>query len=556
MLKELAIENYAIFESLVVEFGRGLNVLTGETGTGKSLLVGAIGLLLGAKADKNVVRLGKNSARIEAVFALDSNLSIALSELGMEDIGDGIILAREIFSSSRSRFFTNGRLCSAALASEAAKKLVQIYGQSEHQTLLDPQKHTQILDEFAGAAATFQRYRLAYQELLGTKGRLAELEKKSQEIASRAGYLKFVISEIERASPKPKEDEEIESKRERAKFAGKLKELSQQIERLTYSKAGSATEIIGKARDVSLEASRIDPKGFEKIAQDLESALAVVEDVGMRAANISSALDFDEDELNRIAERWDAINRLKRKYGGSLEKVFETLEQHKRELSTLEHSGVDKRVLEEALARAEKDATKIAIELSKKRDEGANALVDWMRKELKELALENGDLKIEFIPEDGLGPFGKERVRFLFAPNPGEGFRELNLIASGGELSRLMLALKSAATRTDGGLVLIFDEVDAGIGGRVAERVGKRLKDLSASHQILNVTHQAQIAKFADAHISVSKEVKGQRTFGQAKKLSKIERETELARMLAGEKITERAIQHAREMLKAIQKGE
>lgn len=552
MLKELAIENYAIFENLSVEFDRGLNVLTGETGAGKSLLVGAIGLLLGIKADKSVIRLGKDLARIQATFFVEPELAGEMRSLGVEIDADELIFAREISLSGRSKFFIGGRQASASLLGESAKKLVQIYGQSEHQTLLVSQKHTFILDEFSQAADLFAKYREAYQKVNEIKSKLAELDKRSQELESRADYLRFVISEIERVSPKIREDEEIEAKRERVKFSSRLKELGEEAEKLIYSKANSATETLGKARDIALEAKRIDPQSFEKIVQDTELALSIVEETGHRLSAILDSLDFDSDELDRISERWDEINRLKRKYGGTIERVLDTLEHSKKELSTLERSSFDRRQLETALADATKEAERIADALTQKRKKGAIALERWMRSQLKDLALENAELKVELIAEDGLGHFGKERARFLFAPNPGEGFRELELIASGGELSRLMLALKTAAARMDSGLVLVFDEVDAGIGGRVAECVGGRLKSIASAHQVLVVTHQAQIAKFADKHISVQKEVKGERTFGLARELSKSERERELARMIVGEKITDKALLHAKEMLKSV----
>lgn len=553
MLKELLIENYAIFENLSVEFGAGLNVLTGETGAGKSLLVEAIALLLGAKADKSVIRLGKDLARIQAVFLIEPAIEKQLRSLGIELDSDELIFARELSSSGRSKFFVNGKQASASLVNEVAKRLVQIYGQSEHQTLLDSQKHTFILDEFSQNAELFAKYREAYQRVNELKSKLMELDKRAQEQDSRIDYLRFVISEIERVNPKPKEDEEIEAKRERAKFASRLKELCERAGELIYSKSNSATEILGKARNIVVEAQRIDQKGFEKIVQDTETALALVEEVGRRLSAVLRSLDFDADELDRIAERWDELNRLKRKYGGSIEKVIETLESSKKELLMLERSSIDRRQLETSLEGAIKEAEKIADELTRKRKSGALALEKWLRSQLKELALEGSELKVELIPEDGLGYFGKERARFLFAPNPGEGFRELDLIASGGELSRLMLALKTAATKVDKGLVLVFDEVDSGIGGRVAERVGDKLKRLSSAHQILVVTHQAQIAKFADKHISVKKEVRGERTFGFVKVLSEDERIQELARMIAGEKITDKALQHAKEMLKSAQ---
>jgi len=555
VLEAIRLRDYAIFGELEVEFAGGLNLLTGETGAGKSLLVGAISLLLGGRADKDMVRLDAGSAHVEAVFSVTDGVRSRLRELQIEVEGDELIFAREISAAGRSRFFMNARQIPASAARDAVKMLVQIYGQNEHQTLTDPQNHAHILDEFAGARDLFRDYRAEYQRALDMGRKLSALEERLAEAESRADYLRFVVAEIERAAPEIGEDERLDADRERIRFAAKLKELAQQADALVYSGSASAAETLGRAREFVSEASRIDRAGFAPVLKELDSALAMLEDVGPRLAEVAASLDFDPGELDRVEERRDLLNRLKRKYGGSIESVLGTLEQFKRELAEVENRDSSKAELEEELKRVRAGAERLADKLSSARRKGAEALERWMKRELAELALEGAGFAVELVAEEDIGPYGRERVQFLFAPNPGEGARPLDRIASGGELSRLLLALKGAAARADEGLVLVFDEVDAGIGGRAAERVGRRLKSLSGAHQVLCVTHQAQIAKFADRHLVVSKETRDGRTFGLVHEVAGVERMREIARMLAGERITDKALQHARELVESARGG-
>ena len=570
MLTTLRITGFAVVDQVEVRFGPGLNVLTGETGAGKSLLVGALHLVLGGRMSADVLREGAEEASVEALFELPTDHP-ALARLEASGIpardasGDGLaeLLVRRVVSrAGRGRVFVNGTLCTVAILEGALRGVVDVTGQHEHVSLLDAGTHLDLLDAFAGAAAPGglrARYREAFEALSALVREERALADDEGERARRADYLAFQIDELESVDPVPGEDARLEQERKVLSGAARLAEAARGAEALAYGEEGSASERIGQALRVLQEASGLDPRLEETVAL-LRSAAAEVEEAGRSLSRYAGAMGGDPGRLVEVDDRIAALRGLARKHGGSLEAALARRESMKGELAGL--TGAEGRRAEVARAVAVQAgaAAAFAAGLGRERRKAAQAFCRAVAEELEGLAMSRCRVEVAFSDPGGsieaagqrLAATGAETAEILIAPNPGEPPRSLARVASGGELSRVLLAVKRALSRADPVRSYVFDEVDAGIGGAVAEAVGRALADVARDRQVICVTHLPQVAAFADRHARVEKRVAGGRTTtGVVPLEAEGERRAEVARMLAGQTVTASALEHAAALIAA-----
>lgn len=565
MLTELTIKNFAIIDQLRVEFSPGLNALTGETGAGKSILVDAIGLILGGKASSEMIRTGAEEASVEAFFDLSSEeVGEILRRFDLEK-NEGLVIRRLVNRSGKSRAYLNGNAVTLSMLEEISGELVNIYGQHEHQHYLEPKRHIDILDG-AGELLSQRRF---YEETYGrwrqAAGEMEDWIRRQQQRRERLEILDFQSQEISRArlqEPRPgepNEEEILSAERTRLVHAEKLFEIAHQGFETLYGESGSVLERLKATRQRLRDGEKIDPS-LSPFRQTLETAVLQTEDAASSLRSYRDKIHFDPMRLEEIEARLDEIRKLKRKYGGSLEEVFahkKRLDEERKSLETLEEK------ITEARARADQfyhQALHSARELSQQRKKIARSLDAKVEAELADLGMakarfqtrvESGNPDPEGLASLPLGEYGLDRVEFFLSPNPGEDLKPLAKIASGGELSRIMLALKRIFTRDSGVRTMIFDEVDAGIGGAIAEVVGRKLKDIARRHQVFCITHLAQIASYADVHYKVAKRTQGARTIVEVERLKEEGRIKEIARMIGGVKITGKTLEHAGEMLRS-----
>ena len=543
MLCELRIKNLAIIDDLTVRFGKGLNILTGETGAGKSIIIDSLGLALGSRAQSEFVRAGEKEAVVQAYFELGKRPGFP--DIGL-DFSDGLILRRSVSATGKSRAYINDSMVSLQSLAEIGKTLVDIHGQHEHQSLLSVNKHKDFLDSFGALDEEKQKLSLLYQEVGRLRNEEDILKQKMKEREKRIDILKFQIQEIEEAQLKAGEKDALASERAIAANLSRLNELSETAYALIYGAEDSCMEklssLIGKARELA----EIDQSTAE-ILQMLETGRPYIEDAAVALRKLKDRYDFEPRKLDQIEERLEVIRKLEKKYGEGTEQLMHYRDNADRELKVLELAEEKLDAIGGELREKEGLLTRNAQMLSQKRKTSAAKLEKLMKKELNELALENAGFVIG-ITQEALSAHGSDRVEFLFSANPGEPVKPLARIASGGELSRVMLALKSILADFDSTDVLIFDEVDAGIGGKTAESVGTKLKALSASHQVFCTTHLPQIASKGDVHLKIEKQQRDKRVRVAVREISGKEREGEIARMLSGT-ATEVSLRHAQELL-------
>jgi len=564
MLTELNIKNFAIIDQLHVAFGPGFNVLTGETGAGKSIIVDALNLLLGSRASPEMIRTGQEEASVEAFFELEGGRVLQiLNRLGLEK-SDGLLIRRLIHRSGKSRAYLNGSSITLHMLEELGDELINIYGQHEHQDFLDPLRHIDILDRSGNLLLLRQAFQEAYTQWAKATSELEELIARQKQRSDRLELLSFQSKEISRANLKPGEEEERVSERARLVHAEKLHSIAHQGAEVLYGESGSVVERLKSTLQRLREGAKIDPALAPYITA-VESALFQAEDVASSLRSYAEKIFFDPRRLEALESRLDEINKLKRKYGASVGEVLaykEKIDQERKGLESLEEKISE---LKSSCAILHAQALASARELSQRRKRVAQELSSKVEAELSTLGMKKVRFGVHIeteSPKDvaeprrdqeqtpGLNEKGMDRVQFLISPNPGEELKPLAKIASGGELSRIMLAMKRIFAEETWVKTLIFDEVDAGIGGGIAEVVGRKLKEISRQHQVFCITHLAQIASFADAHYKVSKRTQGGRTFVGVRCLDEGERLEEVARMIGGLKITEKTLDHAREMLK------
>ncbi len=566
MLIELLIRNLAIIDEVQVPFQSGFNVLTGETGAGKSIIIHALNFLVGGKGDIDLIRTGEDFMVVEAVFDLSHcpQGKAVLEELGFEPEDDALILSRELSRSGRSRCRINGRAATVAMLKQIGKALVDIHGQHEHQSLLEPSNHLRFLDAFGGDEVLNlkERYANLYRQLMQIEREIAELQQSERDRMQRLDLLRYQADEIDKANLREGEEEELLQERQLLANAERI------VERVNYAvqrlmEDGGALDKLGDAIQTLKDIAHLDP-ALGEWQNALSQAFDTIQEVGFELERYASRVEFNPERLDEVESRLDLIRRLKRKYGDTISAILQYREQIERELQKLETSEERLEALQKERERLRNELAEAAFALSQARQEIARQLEKTVQNHLKALMMEKARFKIavDRIPDpnglklpDGIFAFGRDgvdQVEFLIATNPGEPLKPLAKIASGGEISRTMLALKASLQRTHEIPVLVFDEIDVGIGGRTAEAVGEKLREVSRYAQVLCVTHLPQIAALADWHLQVEKVTEGRRTRVIVTPLQFEERVKELARMLSGKQITQASLQHAQELLSRI----
>ncbi|MFQ5747094.1 MAG: DNA repair protein RecN [Gemmatimonadota bacterium] len=550
MLRELRIRGFAVIDELHLELGPGLNVLTGETGAGKSIIVGALSLLLGERASSDVVRSGEARTVVEGRFDLDGDGRAAerCRDAGV-DVEDGwLLLRREIQREGRNRVWINGSPATAALLRSVSDALVDLHGQHEVQTLLHRNGQQAILDAFAGADGLAREVAGAHAALTAARAAVDEIRRRVAEARERADYLRFKADEIERAALRPGEDEEGASEARRLEHSEELLGLSGSLHEAVYAGEASLTETLGGLHRGLTDLARIDPD-TEPLSELYESALHALEELGRRLGDYSRSVEHDPARLAGLRARLDEIYRLKRKYGASIQEVLAAGAAARTELDELEGSDLRIRELEREEEEAGQRLSELAGRLTEARTEAARRLEAEVGRILPELGMEAGRLAVSMDPLAEPSATGAERIEFRVALNPGFEPGPLARVASGGELSRVMLALKTVLADVDRVPCLVFDEIDSGVGGRVAHRVAERLVRVAARHQVFVVTHLPQIASRADAHWRVDKTESDGRAVATVARLDAAARVEEVARMLGGDPGSEVSRRHAQEML-------
>jgi DNA repair protein RecN (Recombination protein N) len=560
MLTELRIRNFAVIEEAALPFAAGLNILSGETGAGKTMVMTALGLLLGGRASPELVRIGAREAVVEAVFEIEGEGPIAGAAEWLDaNNRSELIIRRVIAEGGRSRVSINGRIATVQALAQLGAGLVQIYGQHEQQSLLQRENHLLILDRHAGLETELADYRELYQHARERRARLAELERRERERNELLELARFRVTELENARLTAGEDAELSSERIVLTNATRLAEAANVAEQMLYGAEGAAVDLVSRARARLAEAAAIDP-ALNSALEMIEAAQANLEEAARTLSAYAERIEADPARLEQIEARLQELSRLKRKYGGTIESALETLARSRAEMAELEAAAETRAAAEAELHRVLGQLFEAARRLSSLRERHAAELKHRMEAELKTLGMRNAafDARIgrlaaadaEFI-DGGLaaGPSGIDTVEFDLAPNLGQAPIPLQRVASGGELSRVMLALKRLEAQRRGVATLIFDEVDAGIGGTAAEIVGRKLKQLARFHQILCVTHLAQIAAFADSHFVIEKEERAGSTRSYVNELEAPDRAAEVARMLGGHEASDKFLRAARELM-------
>jgi DNA repair protein RecN (Recombination protein N) len=557
MLKYLKINNIAIVTQVGVELSAGLTLFTGETGAGKSIVVDALGLVLGARASADLVRTGEESGTVEALWHSEPGAAFA-AERGLPVEGDEIVVRREVAANGRGRATVNGALVPVALLRELGARLAAIHGQHEPQGLLDPATHLDLLDEHAGLGALRDEVAAAWGPLRTAEDALQALLTDRRELERRREMLAFQAAEIEKAALVPREDEDLRREKLLQANAGRLLALASEAYEAVYEQEDAALARLRAAYKRVEELAALDP-AFGAYAEAWPALKAQVEDLAFTLRDYRERVQSTPGRLDEIETRLALIERLKKKYGASVDEVLAYGADCRRQAEELGDPEERERALREGLEGARRTFLAAASRLSRERHEAASSFEKRAQGELKLLAMDKTRFQVRFTPDrptvDETSPQawterGLEQAEFLLSPNPGEELRPLARIASGGELSRILLALKSVASLDATGLTLVFDEVDAGIGGRVADVVGRKLKGIAARHQVLCVTHLPQVASLADHHFAVQKRVERGRTLTEVRLLSATERVEEVARMLGGETVSDAARRHARDLVK------
>ena len=540
MLRFLSIRNLAVNDRLELEFEPGLCVLTGETGAGKSILVGAVGLLAGGRASGDLVRTGEDTATVEAIFEKPD--------------GTEVIVRREISSQGgRSRAFVDGSLTSSTALRELAAPLVDLHGQHEHQVLLDPTAHLDLLDEFAGLTSSRPAVADAFAAWQRVKGERERLLTGEREKAARSEFIAFQLQEIERVAPRKGEDEELASKRQVLANADKLQRLCAEAYTLLYEGDHAALPALGGVWRRVGELAGIDDH-FRPYVEARDGIKAQLEDLAFFLRSYSESIDASPARLQEVEDRLALLERLTRKHGPTLDDVIVTAEALRRERDDIANSGERAAQLDAAVNTAREGYRRLAAQLSAARRTAADRFSRALERSLGDLAMARTRCEVRFADEQAEQAWtdrGFDAAEFFISPNAGEELRPLARIASGGELSRIMLALKTLASTDAPGKTLIFDEVDAGIGGAVADVVGGRLQKLAERVQVLCITHLPQIAAHGGTHYHITKAVKNGRTMTSVSRMSAADREAELARMIGGTAVTAAVMASAREMLAA-----
>lgn len=558
MLAELSIKNFAIIDSVSISFEDGFTVLTGETGAGKSIIIDAIQLLVGGRGSSDFVRHGTKRAEIEGLFLIDDNPHALekAREFGIEVEEGMLILHRDIYATGKSVCRINGKLVTISILREIGSTLVDIQGQHEHQELLKPELHIQLLDDFGGEeiARALQEYRSLYREYQKVKKDLQNLTENEQAMAQRLDLLRFQYEEITKADLKIGEDEKLENeKRIYTHFERLYQYLTTAYESLQGEQKG--LDWLGLVVSNLEMAAEIDEQ-YKEMQEQAANSFYILEEISHSLRDYIETLNYNPQRLDEVEARLYEINQLKRKYGQTIDDILAYCAQIEEEIELIENRESNITKLQEKLRSVANDLLVEGEHLSRLRKKVAQKLISTIQEELKALYMDKTVFDIQFkkLPEFTFRPDGIDDVEFYISTNPGEPTKPLAKIASGGELSRIMLALKTIFSRHQGVTSIIFDEVDTGVSGRVAQAIGEKIYQISLHSQVLSITHLPQVAALSDYHYLITKEVHQNRTQTSVHPLSEQERIREIARMIAGAKITDATLDHAQEMLEMAEK--
>jgi DNA repair protein RecN (Recombination protein N) len=553
MLQFLNISNIALIDELQVEFEPGLNLLTGETGSGKSIIVDALGVLIGGRFTSDLLKSGAERGSIEGLFVLGPNpgLERLLENAGMNGgSSEELIIRRELSATGRNKIFINNQLATNSLLRELREFLVDIHGQGDQQTLFNPHTHLELLDSFAISNGLREEVAEAHSSWTAVQRELDALRRDDSEKFQLVDTLKFQIDELERAQLVIGEDERLEEERRRLANVEKLTALCQSSYGRIYEDDDAALSRVRQTLKDVTELAEYE-SSLSDYLEGLESARAVLEDLSFSLRDFSDKLEFSPVRLAEVEDRLAELSRLKRKYGGSIQAALEHLARSDDRLRQIETSDEREQELRAEVEAARSRYLDRARKLHRERVRAAKRFEKTVESCIAELAMERARFQVQVSEtSDSAGPKGIDQIEFYFSANVGEDLKPLARVASGGEASRLMLVLKTVANATEFPRTIVFDEIDSGIGGRVSEAVGIKLRKLAETNQVLCVTHQPQIARFADSHLAVQKAVVDGRTQVDISKLNRAGRVEELARMLTGAEITETARRHARQLLK------
>jgi len=566
MLKSLYAKNYALIDEIRVGFGSGLNIITGETGAGKSILLGALGAILGERLSKDIIRSGAEKVVIEGEFdiAAAEDLAGFFRQHDLEGNDEEIIVRREVSVSGKNRCFVNDTPVSSEILQSLGDLLVDLHGQHEHQLLLQVPRHIRYLDDFAQLPEQRAMLKENYDRLVSLAKQLQDLLSRQDELEKSKDFLQFQLSEIAAVDPQADEDEDLKEEERILHNAELLAERTAALFQQLYEGEGSVSEVLGKTLNDLAYLGQID-KRFIGLHAECESAKIAVDEVAAALQNYCGAIDFDTNRLENIRQRLALLSGLKKKYGGTIAAVLEHKTKTAQELGLIENLQGE---IERLSAQIEIERTtlrQLSLDASKVRASVARELSEKVVDELAQLGMPNANFKVlqeyknasqqsQFVDIDGqavqVTPSGIDQIEFLISANPGEAPKPLAKIASGGEISRVMLALKSLLAKADKVPVMIFDEIDLGISGRIAQAVGKSLRKLAQSHQVICITHLPQIASMADHHYLVEKVADKTETFTTIRKLSEPERTEQIARLFGGEVVTQAHLMSAAELIK------
>jgi DNA repair protein RecN (Recombination protein N) len=553
MLSQLHIENVAVIEKIDLELEAGFNVLTGETGAGKSILIDSINLVLGERTSKDIVRAGAPAAHVTALFTGISNeVAKQLAEFGLECEEDGtLLISRDISADGRGACRISGRPATVSMIRDIGRMLVNIHGQHDNQALMSPEKHIYYLDRYAGIEDLLQEYTALFGQMKQLARGLARVETDEAEKARRIDLLNYQIGEINSAAPKTGEDDELNSRKTLIQNAGKIADaVNSAYAGLCGGEDGGvgAQELVAAAAE-SLSGVTMYYPELETLSGRISSLSFELDDCVADLRMYTGETEYGAGDIDYIEQRLDTLYKLKLKYGGSIEKVLKHLSKAENDLEAIESSDIIAAKLSKQLSDARERAGKCAAAISEKRIAAAAGMEDRIRQELLFLEMPGVEFKVNITPLDELSENGMDNVEFLISANPGSPLKPLAKIASGGEISRIMLGIKTVLAGKDDIDTLIFDEIDAGVSGRAAQKIGMKLRDVARNRQVLCVTHLAQIAAQADRHVLIEKTVSDGKTFTSLKTLGFEGRKRELARIIGGAEITDITLQNTAEML-------
>ena len=551
MLLEISIKNFAIIEEVSLHFDQGMTILTGETGAGKSIIIDAMNMMLGSRATTDVIRHGASKAEIEGLFSLENSRSLKpiFEEQGLE-LTDELIIRREILQNGRSVSRINGQLVNLSVLKAIGQHLVDIHGQHDQEELMRPQLHIAMLDEFGDQEflTLKDRYYETFDRYRGLRKQVLTLQKNQQEHKARIEMLEFQIAEIESADLKSGEDLTLHQERERLlnhkQIADTLTNAYAMLDNEDFSSLSNVRSAMNDLESIE----EYDPS-YKELSSNLSESYYVLEDVTKRLEDIIDGLDFDGNRLMQIEARLDLINSMTRKYGGNVNDVLEYFAQISKEYQLLTGNHSSSEDLEVELKALEKTLVELAGQLSQARHLLAKQLESEIKQELQELYMEKANFQVQFT-KSKFNREGNEQVEFYISTNPGEDFKPLIKVASGGELSRLMLAIKSAFSRKEGKTSIVFDEVDTGVSGRVAQAIAQKIYKIGSNGQVLAISHLPQVIAIADYQFFIEKISDERSTVSKVRLLDMDERVEEIAKMLAGENVTDAALTQARELLR------